>query len=513
MKMTDYREILRLANTGLSRTGIANAVGCSRNTVSDVLKRSTKCKITWPLKDDLGNAALEKLLHPDKVAGVTRKMPDYEKVHRELGLPGVNFTLLWDEYCEKCHQDGETPYGFTQFREHYYEYARAEKATMHITHKPGDKVEVDWMGTTGQIIDRDTGEAIPVYLFVGALPCSGYTYVEGFLSQNQESWITAHIHMFRYFGGVPRIIVPDNLKTGVIRSDWYSPEINRSYNECAEYYGCVVIPARVRHPKDKPSAEGAVGDTTTWILAALRNRTYFSLTEFNDGVFEKLKTFNEKPFKKKPGCRLSAYLEEEKDYMQHLPTSAYEFAVWKKLIPSFNYHICFEKNFYSVPYEYIKQEMDVRITGSVIEIFHDGQRLCSHPRLYGKPGQYHTISEHMPPKHQKYLEWNSERFISWAESMGECTGTAIKAILTAHKVEQQGYRACMGVLKLADKFGKDRIEEACRRALSYTPSPSYKMIEGILKSGNDTPKPAKKPEPEDNSHAFLRGAEYYGRKK
>lgn len=509
--MTNYREIMRLGSMGLSRTSIGNTVGCSRNTVSDVLNRAVERKISWPLPDSMSDVALEALLFPVKAERNARRMPDYEKVHRELGKPGVTFTLLWDEYCDECRQCGEIPYAFTQFRYHYYEYAQAEKATMHLNHKPGEELETDWAGQTMMVTDSDTGEALTAYVFVGTLPCSGYSYVEAFLSQDEESWITAHVHMFRYFGGCVRILVPDNLKTGVDGRDGYDVRINRSYKECAEYYGSVVIPARVRHPKDKPSVEGTVGNISTWIIASLRNRTFFSLNELNEAVFEKLRLFNEKPFKKKPGSRYIAYINEEKDYMLPLPSSPYEFAQWKKLVVGFNYHISLDKNYYSVPYDYIKHEMDVRVTSRVVEIFYNNQRVCSHPRVYGKPGQYSTIQEHMPEKHQKYLEWNEERFLSWAKSIGESTHTAVKAIFAAHKVEQQGYRACMGVLKLAERYGKERLESACKKALSYTPSPSYKVIDSILKSGSDVKTEDHKSE--DNSHAFLRGAEYYGRKK
>jgi transposase len=512
--MTNYREILRLASLGLSKTGIGLQLGCSRNTVADILGRAQKKNIRCPLPENLSDRNIEETLYPEKAAESRYKMPDYEKVHHEMGKPGVTFTLLWDEYCNHCRQNGEIPYAYTQFRYHYYEYVQTTKATMHITHKPGNIVEVDWAGTTCKISDSDTGEVIPAYVFVGVLPCSGYCYAEAFLTMNQESWINAHIHMFQFFGGVAKIITPDNLRVGVIKSDWYSPEINRSYNECAEYYGSVVIPARVKHPKDKASSEGAVGVITTWIIAALRNQKFFTLAELNEAIREKLKDFNEKPFQKKPGCRLNAYLEEEKEFMQLLPPVPYELAVWKKLIPGFNYHIEFEKNFYSVPYEYIKQEMDVRVTSSVIEVYYNNLRVCSHPRLYGKPGQYHTITEHMPEKHQKYLEWNSERFLSWAKSIGTYTETTIRAILASHKIEQQGYRACIGVLKLTDKYGVKRLENACQKALSYTPSPSFKSIDSILKTGQDKIKAADvEPKREDTSHAYIRGAEYYGRKK
>ena len=512
--MTDYREILRLAEMGLSRTSIGVALGYSRNTVADVLRRAQIKGISMPLPDGMGDRKLADLLFPEKAKEQNYKMPDCEKLHKELGKKGVTLTLLWEEYCEECRQNGEIPYAFTQFRFHYHRYARTTKATMHLHHKPGEQMQVDWAGQTAAIVDTDTGEKIPAYIFVATLPCSGYSYVEAFLSQNQESWTNAHIHAFEFFGGTPRILTPDNLKTGVDKADRRSPVINKSYNELAEHYGCVVIPARVRKPKDKPSVEGTVGVISTWIIAALRNRKFFTLADLNEAVAEKLDVFNEKPFQKKQGSRLSAFLDEEKEYLQSLPKHRYELSVWKKLTCGFNYHVEFDRNFYSVPYEYIKQELDVRITSATVEVFYNNLRVCSHPRLHGRPGQYNTIPEHMPDKHKAYTEWNANRFISWAKSIGENTKIVITAILSAHKIEQQGYRACIGVLKLADRYGAERLEVACQKALSYTPSPSYKNIDAILKSGSDkqkTAEPASKPI--DESYSFIRGAEYYGRKR
>ena len=254
---------------------------------------------------------------------------------------------------------------------------------------------------------------------------------------------------------------------------------------------------------------------TTWIIAALRNRKFFSIAELNEAVSEKLLEYNEKPFQKRPGSRLSAFLEEEKEYLQPLPTERYEFAVWKKLICGYNYHVLVDKNYYSVPYEFIKYELDVRLTSATVEIFFNNHRICSHPRTHGKIGVYNTLPEHMPEKHKRSAEWNAESFISWAETVGENTKVTVKSILSSHKIEQQGYRACLGIMKLCDKYGIERLERACEKVLSYTPNPSYKNIESILNSGSDKlAKPKKEIKPAvDESYSFIRGAEYYGRKR
>jgi len=512
--MTQYREILRLYSMGLSRTSIGASLGYSRNTVANVVNRAQLKGIEWPLPLEVSDIDLQRLLFPEKESSKSRKMPDCEKLHKEMAKRGVTLTLLWEEYCGECRQNGEIPFGYTQFCYHYRQYVQTTKATMHIKHKPGEQMEVDWAGQTASIIDRETGEIIPAYVFVAVLPCSGYAYVKAFLSRDQESWINAHINAFDFFGGVTRIVVPDNLKTGVERPDWYSPIINKSYHEMAEHYGCAIIPTRVRRPKDKPSVEGTVGVISTWIIAALRNGTYFSLQDLNEAISRKLKNFNEREFQKKPGNRYKAFIDEEREYLMPLPKNQYELAIWKKLIPGFNYHISFEKNFYSVPYEYIKHEMDVRITSNVVEIFYNNHRICSHPRFHGKIGKYHTIPEHMPEKHKSYAKWNADRFVSWADSIGQYTAAVIKVMLSSHKVEQQGYRACMGLLKLGDKYGIKRLEAACEKALSYTPHPSYKNIDSILKSGQDKlfPLPDKTHAVEEG-YSFTRGADYYGRKK
>lgn len=268
---------------------------------------------------------------------------------------------------------------------------------------------------------------------------------------------------------------------------------------------------RVRKPKDKPNAEGGVNIVSTWILAALRNQPFFSISESNEAIREKLKALNEKSFQKKPGSRLSVFLEEEKDTLLPLPKAAFELAEWKIATVQFNYHVAVGGMYYSVPHEYIKHKVDVRVTRSTIEVFFQGSRVCSHVRIHGRDGQYSTITEHMPKEHQQYTQWNAKRFTSWAETIGMHTAIVVKAILASHKVEQQGYRACMALLKSADKYGKERIEAACQTALSYTPVPSFKSVQTILQSGNTHPKPpvkAKLDAPAE-SFGFTRGAAYY----
>lgn len=515
--MTRYREILRLASLGINQTGIASSCGCARKTVRNVLNRAKELDIAWPLKADTTDADLEKLLFPDKyVPSVGRRYPDYKYIDKEMMRNGVTLKLLWNEYCEECRQANELPLMYSQFCFHYQKHREKKRATMHIPRKPGEQIEVDWAGDTAKVIDPATGEIIPCYLFIGVLNYSLYAYAEAFFSMDMESWITAHVHMYEYFGGSTRMLIPDNLRTGVDHSDWYTPKINKTYHEMAEHYDTAVIPARVRAPKDKPSAEGTVGIISTWITAAIRNEKFFSLAELNREIHRRLKNFNQAPFQKKEGSRYSVFLSDEKPFLTPLPPAPYELSQWKQATVQFNYHISVDKMQYSVPYEYIRQKVDVRLTRSVVEVFYHNQRICSHKRLYGRPGQYSTMEIHMPEGHQKYLKWDGNRFISWAEKIGTSTSITVRSILSSYKVEQQGYKACMGLLKLADKYSVERLEAACNKALSYTPHPSYKSVKNILVTGQDKIStsievPAT-PQSENNAYGYTRGAEYYGGK-
>ncbi|MDI9370832.1 MAG: IS21 family transposase [Synergistaceae bacterium] len=508
---TQYREILRLASLGLSGRSIAGSVSCSRNTVAEVLARAARMGLAWPLQPEVEEGDLRRLLFPEKEKERSPRTPDCEAIHRELAKPSVTLTLLWDNYCRSCREEGEIPYQYAQFCKIYRKYAVASRATMHIDRKPGERMEVDWAGKGMKLRDPATGEESPARLFVAVLPASQYAYVEAFPDMGMESWILGHVNAFAHFGGVPRMVVPDNLKTGVDRADWYSPVINRTYHEMAEHYGTAIVPARVRRPKDKASVEGTVRHISTWIAAALRNRPFFDFDELNREIRKKLDELNARPFQKRPGSRLSAFLEEERDYLFPLPLNPYEISVWKTATVAFNYHVEVDKNYYSVCHEYIKQKVDVRVTSRMVEIFYNGVRICSHPRITGAPGQYRTVPEHMPEKHRKTAEWNAERFVSWASGIGPNAEAVVRSLLAGCKVEEQGYRACTGILRMADKHSVERLENACARALSYTPRPTVRNISAILKSGQDKAPPsvetARKP---DESHSFIRGAGYYG---
>ena len=510
----NHKEILRLKALGLKNEEIRNSCGCGRNTVTRILARAREVGIQWEDIQSLPSEKVSELLYPSEFKGPGYKMPDYAWVHKEMQKSGVTLSLLWVEYCEQCRQNGELPYKSTQFNKYYADYVHKTKATMHLEHKPGENMQVDWAGQTAGIVDTDSGERLPAYLFVSVLPYSGYAYTEAFLDMKQEAWITAHVHAYNYFGGVTRILTPDNLKTGVIKNTRTETVLNKTYQEMAEHYGTAIIPTRPRTPKDKAFVEGSVGVVSTWILAALRNRQFFSLRELNLAIREKLEAFNHKPFQKKDGSRASMF-EEEQLFLLPLPANPFELSEWKTATVQYNYHITVDHMNYSVPYEYIKQKVDVRLTSSTVEIYFCGTRVASHLRLHGRPNQYSTLEDHMPPEHTAYLQWNGDRFLRWAASIGENTAAVVRVFLTAHKVEQQGYKSCMTLLKLSEHYSSRRLEDACRKALTFTPSPSLKSVQAILKSEQDLLQ-TDAPEPDQaqqKAHKFTRGAEYYKRGK
>jgi transposase len=318
------------------------------------------------------------------------------------------------------------------------------------------------------------------------------------------------VNAYQFFGGATRILTPDNLKTGVTKADWYSPIINKTYHEMAEYYGTAVVPAGVRKPREKALVERTVGMLSTWIIAALRNRQFLSLGELNQAVSGKLEEFNAKPFQKKPGCRESAFAEE-RPFLIPLPSKPFELSTWKLATVQFNYHVYADKMYYSVPYEYIKHQVEVRLTQGMAEVFYQGNRIASHRRLYGRPGQYSTVIEHMPEKHRQYRQWNAERFITWAADIGPHTEQTVKAVIASRKVEEQSYKTCIALLKLSDSYSVLRLEAACKKALAYSAVPSFRSIRTILKTGSDKKTEQTTPSAADSSpFAFTRGAAYYG---
>lgn len=506
--MTNYRKILEMHSQGISQRSIEESVHSSHQTVKSVIENAQKLSITWPLDEDVTNEVLDELFYGKHDSSPTPyAVINYEYIHRELSKKGVTLTLLWQEYCEKAYANGQIPYMSTQFGDKYRRWARITKATMRITHKPGEVMQVDWAGGTIPYYDSVTGEEYKAYLFVAALPCSSYIYVEACTDMKQENWLLCHVHAYEYFGGVTRILVPDNLKTGVVANTRYETQLNESYRELAEYYGTAIVPARVRKPQDKGLVEKSVGFTTTWITAALREQKFFSFAEVKAAVEERLEVINTKPFQKRPGNRREAYLYKEKEFMLPLPKHSYEPSIWHQQTVGNDYLISDGLNKYSVPFDLIGEQVQVRLTKNIVEVFFKGNRVTSHKRLDSFSIQPVVKPEHMPDNHRKYLEYNADEFREWSHGVGTSTEAVIKHFLTSGSAPEQGYKDCVSLRKLGSRYGKNKLEAACERMLAFSSAPSIRTIATILKNGKIPDKPAETDN--SNKYGITRGAAYW----
>lgn len=412
--------------------------------------------------------------------------------------------LLWQEYREH-HPQG---YQYSWFCERYRHWLGKQDLVMRQDHRAGEKLFVDYAGQTVGVINPYTGEIREAQIFVGVLGASNYTYAEATWTQGLPDWIGSHQRTFSFLGGVPEIVVPDNLRAGVSKAHRYEPDINPTYQEFAAHYGVAVIPARVRRPKDKSKAEGGVLLVERWILAVLRNREFFSLAELNQAIRGLLEQLNTRPFKKLPGCRHDLFTSLDQPALRSLPVTPYTYAEWKKVRVHIDYHVEVKGHYYSVPYQLVKQPCDARITEHTIECFYKGKRVASHARSDQK-ARHTTVREHMPKSHQQYGDWSPERLIQWAEKTGPSTARIITTVLSSRRHPQQGYRSCLGILRLGKSYGEDRLEAACGRALLLG-TQRYKSIESILKHGLESKPLSEQQElnlPED--HGNIRGSSYY----
>jgi transposase len=504
LSMRKIKEILRLKSLGFSSRKIALSVKISRSTVAEYIERAQKANIIWPLPEDLADEKLKELLFGDEEEKPRlRTEPDYAYMHKELKRKGVTLSLLWKEYLS-FNPDG---YRYSQYCQLYRDWQGAIDPSMRLDHKAGEKCFIDYAGMTMPVTDIGTGEIRQAQIFVAALGASSYTYAEATLTQELHNFISSHVRAFSFFGGVSEILVPDNPKQGVTKPCYYDPDINPTYQDMAMHYSVAVIPARIRTPKDKAKVESAVQVVERWILAPLRNRTFFSLSELNEAIAELLTKLNESPFQKLDGSRKSTFLEIEKAALGPLPLKPYEFAAWKKAKVSIDYHIDVKGSYYSVPCKLIGKKLDVRFTATTIEIFNASKRVASHKRLNRK-GAYSTNTEHMPKAHQEYLKWTPERIVSWAKEIGGQTSKLAKQIMESKPHPQQGFRACLGIIRLSNRYGSERVEAASRRALA-TGATRYRSVESILKTGLD-----KIPLEEQAiipvlNHENLRGPNYY----
>jgi transposase len=505
LPMRRVREILRLKyDCGLSHRAIARGCGVGAGTVSEYLQRARQAGLNWPLPEDLDDAALEARVFPVSPETVgPRLRPDAAFLHQELKRPGVTLQLLWVEYL-KVHPDG---YRYTQFCEHYRRFARTLAPTMRQVHRAGEKAFVDFSGKRPEIVDRRTGEARSVELFVGVLGASSYLYAEVTEDQSLASFIGAHVHMLEELGGSPELFVPDNLKAGVTHACRYEPAVNRTYEDMARHYGAAVLPARAYHPRDKPKVEAGVLVAQRWILARLRDQTFFSLAELNAAVHALRRELNDRPMKHLGASRRELFERLDRPALKPLPATRFEMATWKECGVNIDYHIDVDHALYSVPYQLIHQRVEARLTGTTVEVFFKGRRVASHARLAGR-GRCSTLKEHMPRSHRAHAEWTPSRIIAWAEKTGPAAARVVTEILNGRPHPEQGYRACLGLLRLGKRFGPERLEAACGRAAALH-SFSYRTVKNVLASGLDrVPLDESAPSPLP-AHANIRGAAYY----
>jgi len=511
--MTNYREILRLDSLRINHSQIAASVGCSRQTVISVLRKAKQKGIGYETAKTMPDKELANAINDGGIERIQYRMPDYEYIHRELRKSGVTLGLLWVEYCDECRSYGQIPYQSTQFNKYYSDYVRQTGATMHIERKPGESMEVDWVGGTVPVASVETGEILDAYVFVSALSYSGYAYAEAFWSMKMEDWIRGHVHAYAFYQGVTRLLVPDNLKAGIDKNTRIETVVNKTYQEMAEHYGTAVLPARVKAPNDKPYAEDNIKGIKTWILAAIRHEKFFTLTDLNKTIQVKLKEYNTKAFQKIEGSRHSKYFDE-KGFLLPLPRYPYEQAEWKVATVQKNYHIKCGHQYYSVPHMYIGKKVDIRSTRDIVEVYFENMRICSHQRMDAYRDKYITDKAHMPDGHRKHGEWNGERFRDWAAKIGPNCCACIEYFLSSVKVEEQSFKTCNALLHLSSKYTPERLERACQRVLSFTPKPSFKAVESVLKARKDLAEGIEKEQNKRRDsaleHGFIRGAKYYG---
>lgn len=510
LSMRKIREILRSElERGWSRRKTAESVGVSPSTVLECIRRAEAAGLGWPLPDGLDDGALEaKLYPPSPVTSRSRPALDFRWIHRELRRKHVTLRLLWQEQKEVHPEDG---YQYSRFCDLYRRWTKKLDVVMRFEHRAGEKTFVDFSGDGIPIVDRNTGEVTEAAFFLAALGASSYTYAEALASQQLPSWIEGQVHAFEYFGGVTEITVPDQPRTAVTRPCFYDPEIHRTYLDWAEHTGTVIIPARPRKPRDKAKVESAVLVAQRWILAALRNHTFFSLEQANAAIREKLEELNDRKFQRLDCSRRDLFEQIDRPALRPLPAARYELAEWSSPKVNIDYHVDVQRHFYSVPYSLVHERLDARRTATTVEVFWKGRRIVTHRRSYEK-GRYTTLPEHMPPEHQKYLEWTPSRILAWAAQTGPRTAELAKAILDGRPHPVQGYRACLGILRLGKSHGADRLEAACTRALSIG-APSYKSVKSILKNGLDR-EPVRPPSPRPPiEHDNIRGPDYYDGKE
>lgn len=512
VSMRKVMEVLRLRfGLGKSQREIKQICGIGKTTVQDYIRRAETAGIGWPLPWEMTETELENALFSDNAVNKSDKQIPYEYIYEELRKPNVTLSLLWEEY-KQTNPDG---YQYSWFSELVRKYIGTVSYSMRQEYKAGEKVFVDFadglavidMVTNSPTCLRATRKQEKTQIFVAVWGASKYTYVEAVMRQDMASWIKANVNMLEYFGVSPKAIVPDNLKSAVIKACWYEPEINPTYREFAEHYGITIFPARSGKPKDKAPAENGVRLVKRWILARLRNRQFYSCTELNVAIRELLKDLNGRKMKKIGKSRRELFESLDKPHANTLPDSPYEYAQWKKAKVGINYHVCFDKHNYSAPYTYIHKEVEIKGSTTLVEAYYKGERICSHPRSSINNG-YSTLREHMPPSHQKYLDWTPKRILEWAQKYGENVCSVVKRIMESRSFPEQSYKSCLGIIRLERHYTAERLNKACKRAITYD-AISYKSVKNILQNGMDLSEEEKPACQTLIRHDNIRGKEYF----
>ena len=484
LPMRKIREVLRLSHAcGLGEREIARSCRIARATVGNYLKRAEAVGLTWPAAAELSETELASVLFPrdSPVASRERAAPDCQYIYdqlRQYRKLNLTLTQLWLEYKES-HPDG---YQYTQFCEHYRRWRGKLDYCMRQEHRAGEKVFVDYADGLS-VVDAVTGEMVPTQLFVAVWGTSNYTYAEAVRSQQLPNWIGSHVRAFTYFGCVPRLLVPDNLKSGVRDACYYEPEMNPTYAEMAQHYGCAVLPARPVKPRDKAKVEAGVLIAKRWILAVLRQRTFLSLAGMNAAIGECLERLNSRRLRRLRQSRRELFLTLDRPAALPLPQRPYEYAEWRKATVNLDYHIEVDGHYYSVPFALLREKLDVRLTATTVEAFRRGERVAAHARSHNR-GAHSTVREHMPPEHRRYAEWSPSRFIYWAGKTGVATAELVERILASRTYPEQSYRACLGIMRLSRQYEPARVEAAAQRELHFNAC-SYRSMRSILASGLD----------------------------
>lgn len=505
LPMRNIKDVLRLEAEGLSERKIAAGLGIGHSAAGDYIRRARAVGLTWPIPDDLSDEGLEKLLFapPEADPPSKRPMPDWAAIHLEYRKPNVTISLLWEEYRAE-HPDG---YGRSQFCEHYRRWKGKLSPTMRQTHIGGEKMFVDYGGSTFDVIDPLTGEVHQAQLFVAALGASNYTYAEATWTQSMPDWTGSHTRAFDYFDGVPRQVVSDNLKSAVIKACFYEPEVNRTYTDLARHYGTAVVPARPYKPRDKAKVEVAVQIAQRWIQARLRNQTFFSLAELNEGIRVLLDQLNDRVTRHLGASRRQLFEQLDKPALKPLPAEPYTYAQWKKCRVGIDYHVEVDKHYYSVPHKLLRQQLMARITAKTVEVFNKGKRVACHIR--SSSNRKHTTCEaHMPSAHRKYAGWTPQLITRKVAQIGPNTQALVEIIMREKPHPEQGFRACIGIVRLAKSFGADRLETACERAIEIG-ARSYTSVNSILKNNLDRRRPDKAADAPAIAHHNVRGPNYF----